>query len=58
MKLAELLRKWRKMSDLSVRDVANQIGLKVATYSRIERGYPMDAATLVKVMAWMFSESK
>lgn len=56
MRLGEVLRKWRLMSELNVREVAERIGISPATYSRVERGEGMDGRTLAAVMRWMFEE--
>ncbi len=51
--LGRLLRLHRTVSDQTVRQFAPQIGISVATLSRIERGHAMDAATLMKVLIWL-----
>jgi transcriptional regulator with XRE-family HTH domain len=53
MRLAEVLRSWRKMKDLSIRDVAHSVGVSAATLSRIERGENMDGVTLAKIFKWL-----
>ena len=53
MRLCDVLRKWRRVSDLGVREAAKQIGLNAATYSRVERGHPMDGATFVRIFRWL-----
>lgn len=55
MKLGEVIRRWRKMSDIGVRDAAREIGVSHGTLSRIERGEEMTGSTLAKVLAWLFS---
>lgn len=45
--------KWRKMSDLGIREAAKQIGLSAPTLSRVERGYRMDGETLYKILNWL-----
>lgn len=55
MKLGEVIRKWRKMSDVGIREAAKEIGVSHGTLSRIERGEVMDGKTLVKILAWLFS---
>lgn len=56
MILGEVLRKWRRMSDLTVRQAAAEVGLSVATFSRIERGESMDARTLATIFTWLTRE--
>lgn len=47
------LRLYRQRKDLSVRQVAPGIGISHATLSRIERGYPTDQATFLKILNWL-----
>jgi transcriptional regulator with XRE-family HTH domain len=56
MKLGDILRKWRLMSDLTVRDAAKEIGISSPTLSRIEQGISMDGTTLAKILRWMLSK--
>ena len=58
MRLGDILRKWRIMSELTVREVAVQIGILPSTYCRIENGKAMDGRTLAAVMKWMTEEPK
>lgn len=55
MKLGEVIRRWRKMSDIGVREAAKQIGVSHGTLSRVERGLPMDGPTLAKILRWLMS---
>lgn len=57
MKLGEVLKKWRRMSDIGVREAAKQIGVSHGTLSRIERGEQMDGQTLIKILTWLFAEN-
>lgn len=54
MRLGNVIRLWRKMSDKGIREVAQEIGVTHGTLSRIERGEKMEGATLAKVLAWLF----
>jgi len=56
MRLGEVIRKFRVMSELSQRDLAKQIGLNVSTLCRIENGEGMDGKTLAKVLLWLMEE--
>jgi transcriptional regulator with XRE-family HTH domain len=56
MKLGDVLRKWRRASDLGIREAAAQIGISHGTLSRIERGENMDGAILAKVIIWLLSK--
>lgn len=53
MKLGEVIRKWRVMSELSVREAAMQIGLVPATLARIESGDSMSGDSLAAVLRWL-----
>ena len=56
--LGAVLKKWRLMNDLSVRQAAEIIGLSHPTYARIEWGYAMDAKTFMVVINWLIKEPK
>lgn len=56
MRLGEVIRKWRKMSDVGIRDISSEIGISHGTLSRIERGEPMEGETLAKVLHWLLSK--
>lgn len=53
MRLGAILHKYRTMSDLSLRELAMEIGTTAPTLSRIERGEMMDGETMVKILVWM-----
>ena len=57
MRVGTMLRRWRTIEEVGVRETAKQIGVSHGTLSRNERGEQMDAKTLIKLMAWMFSET-
>ena len=52
-RLGELLRIYRTLRNLTVRDVAADIGIGHATLSRIERGEAFDVPTMLKLWAWL-----
>ena len=56
--LGEMLRLYRVMTRQTVRDLAPQMGLSIATLSRIERGHALDATTLLKVVNWMLEKQR
>ncbi len=56
MKLGDVLRKWRRASDLNVREAAALLGVSHGTLSRVERGEKMDGETLAKILAWLLSK--
>ncbi len=51
--LAAMLRRHRVNESLGLREMARRIGFSAATLSRIERGYPMQADTLMALLNWM-----
>lgn len=53
MKLGLVLRKYRIMSEFSVRTMADTLNLSLSTYSRLERGEMMDGDTLATVLNWL-----
>ena len=50
MRLGNVLRKWRLMTEKSVRDVAKEIGTSAPTLCRFEQGYDIDGQTLAKLI--------
>lgn len=58
MRLGKVIRYWRKMSDIGIREAAQQIGVSHGTLSRIERGEAMEGETLAKVLGWLMSEER
>lgn len=50
--LSEMLRLYRTLRGLTVRQLAPQIGISHATLSRVERGREMDLATFEKLVIW------
>lgn len=58
MKLGEVLRKWRLMSERDLRSVGAEIGISAATLMRLEQGRDTDGKTLAKVIAWLTKEEK
>ena len=54
MRIGEVLRDWRLMNRLTVREVAKLLGIKSAsTLCRLENGKACDAETLGKIIAWL-----
>lgn len=52
MRICEILRLWRKMADLGIREAAQEMGISPATLSRVERGGDVDGKTLAKILMW------
>ncbi len=58
MRIGEVLRDWRLMNRLTVREVAKLIGIKSAsTLCRLENGKACDAETLGRIIAWLMAGS-
>lgn len=57
MKLGEVLRKWRIMSERDLRSVGAEIGISAATLMRLEQGRDPDGKTLAKVLAWLTKDA-
>ena len=53
--LGVMLRLWRSVRGLTLRDVAPIVGTSHATLLRLEQGKPCDLATWLKVQAWLLS---
>lgn len=58
MRLGKVIRYWRKMADIGIREAAQQIGISHGTLSRIERGEAMEGETLAKVLGWLMAREK
>ena len=56
MRLGTVLRKWRAMEELGIREVAKQMGVSTATLSRFEQGYNCDGVTLSRILLWLFGK--
>lgn len=52
-RLGELLRLYRVMRGLDLRSLGAEIGISAPTLMRIEHGRALDAATFVKILAWL-----
>ena len=53
MRLGEVIKKWRVMSEKGLRETAKDIGINASTLVRIEAGEGMDAQTLAAVLRWL-----
>lgn len=56
--IGRLLVLHRASAQIGMRDLAAEMGLSIATLSRIERGHAMDADTLLKIWAWLNLEAQ
>jgi transcriptional regulator with XRE-family HTH domain len=52
-RLGTMLALYRTSRDISLRDMARESGLSHATLSRIERGYALDALTMIDVWVYL-----
>ena len=59
MRLGEVIRKWRVMSELSIRDAAAMIGISATTMHRFESGDDVvTERTLIAVLKWLMATDK
>lgn len=58
MRLAELIRLYRKWNEWTLRDVADEIGISAATLMRMEAGRVPDGETLAKVLVWLMAKGE
>lgn len=58
MRIGDVLRKWRRASDMGIREAAEIIGVSHGTLSRIERGEAIDGKTMLKLIVWLMGEDK
>ena len=57
MKLGVVLKKWRLMVELSLRDAGAMMHLSAPSLMRIEQGRNIDAQTLMIVLNWLMEET-
>lgn len=57
MKLGIIIKKYRVMSELTLREVGKEIGISAATLMRLEQGREPDGKTIAKILAWLFSSA-
>lgn len=53
--LGEVIRKWRLMSEITVRDAAKMIGINASVLCRLEAGDNVDGITLRRVLQWLLA---
>lgn len=56
-RLGQMLRLYRTVRDVSLRELAPEIGISYATLLRIELGQAFDAATLLKLWTWLLGDA-
>ena len=56
MRIGEVIRCYRRIKDVGIRETGAEIGVSHGTLSRIERGEQIDAVTMMKLLRWLFEE--
>ena len=52
--IGEVIKAFRKVHNMSLREFAKRHGMSAATAYRIESGKPMDQRTMARLIAWLF----
>lgn len=52
MKLGKVIRTYRLMQELTLRELGKEIGIGAATLMRLEQGRDPDGPTLAKIWTW------
>lgn len=55
-RLSELIRIYRAVKGVGVRELAKEIGVTASTLNRVERGYPCESRVLSAILRWMLAE--
>lgn len=55
-RFGEMLRLYRTVNGVSLRDLAKLTKISSATLLRIEFGQAMDVATLLRLLTWLFTQ--
>lgn len=58
LRLGKVLKNWRKLEDMTVRDAAHQIGISHVTLARIEDGESPGSVTFMKILNFVMTEIK
>lgn len=53
MRLGHVVRKYRLMTELTLRGLASEIGIAASSLMRLDQGHMPDSATLGKVLTWL-----
>jgi cytoskeletal protein RodZ len=54
MNIGDVLKNWRVMERMTLREAAPRLGLTVPTLQRIESGHAVEGSTVVKIMVFLF----
>lgn len=55
MRIGVVIRRWRKMEERELREVAEQIGISPSTLARLEKGETPNGDTLAAAVRWLLS---
>lgn len=58
MKLGEILKIYRMIQSIKLKDFAKEIGITHSTLSRLENGRTINGESLSKVLIWLLKESE
>jgi transcriptional regulator with XRE-family HTH domain len=58
MILGDMIVLWRIVNELSVRQLAKEIGVDFNALNRLERGKPVGLANFITILAWLTKRSK
>jgi transcriptional regulator with XRE-family HTH domain len=58
IQLGAVIRRWRITSDLSLKEVAKDMGISLPTLSRLEHGHEIDGRTLLSVINWLMAKER
>lgn len=58
MKLGRLLKCYRIHEEITIRDLAKEIGIGTATLYRLEQGKDVDGKATFKILIWLSSEGE
>ena len=56
--IGDILHQFREINEMSLKELAKDIGVSVATLCRIERGDKMEAKTVLLLIDFLFREIK
>lgn len=53
--IGKLLKLYRNVNDIGIRELSKELGISRATLSRIERKNICDSKIMLKIINWLFS---
>ena len=56
--IGELISLYRRVNDIPIRDLAEQIGVNHSTLHRVEKGGLPDSLTMLAIINWLFKEKE